>query len=91
MALLFLGGRYFACRHCYRLAYPSQNENAGSRAIRRADKIRMSLGGSPGVLTDFPDKPKWMRWPTYQRLREQADGHTEDGTRDVMLRLGLDA
>ena len=86
VALLFLGGSYFACRHCYRLAYPSQNENAGDRAIRRADKIRMRLGGSPGVLTEFPDKPKWMRWPTYWRFREQADG-----LRDIMLRLRLDA
>ena len=90
VALLFLGGRYFACRHCYRLAYPSQNENAGDRAIRRAENIRMRLGGSPGVLTESPDKPKWMRWPTYWRLREQADAHIEDSMRDLMLRLGID-
>jgi hypothetical protein len=32
-------GRYFLCRHCYRLAYASQSECAWDRAIRRASKI----------------------------------------------------
>jgi hypothetical protein len=34
----------FACRHCHRQAYASQNETPSLRAIRRVRKIRMRLG-----------------------------------------------
>jgi hypothetical protein len=54
---LYGGGRLFACRHCYRLAYASQRETAGQRGRRKAQKIRMRLGGSPSMVDDFPDRP----------------------------------
>lgn len=65
VAVLY-SGSVFACRHCYQLVYDSQREQAYSRALSRAQTIRVKLGGSPAG--DFPDKPKGMHWRTYNRL-----------------------
>ena len=65
VAVLY-GGSIFACRHCYQLAYDSQRETSHSRALSRAQAIRVKLGGTPAG--DFPDKPKGMHWETYNRL-----------------------
>src|SRR6478736_2886548 len=64
---LYRAGRLFACRHCYRLAYASQQESAHRRGLGKSQKIRMRLGGSPNMLEEFPDKPKGMHWRTYER------------------------
>jgi hypothetical protein len=72
VALLY-GDAIFACRHCHRLAYASTREEAGDRAARRADRIRERLGWEPGFLNGDGWKPKWMRWRTFSRLKQEHD------------------
>ena len=72
VAILY-GGRIFACRHCYELAYPSQRETASDRAIRRADKIRQRLGWVRGIANFKGSKPKGMHWRTFERLEQEHD------------------
>ena len=72
VAKLYLGGRYFVCRHCCRLAYHSQSVAIADRPMRRAQDIRLRLGGSANLLAPFPWKPKGMHWQTYWRLRHKA-------------------
>jgi hypothetical protein len=69
---LYGPGRYFLYGHCYRLAYQSQREQPHERAPRRANNIRMRLGGVPGMLSPFPGKPRGMRARTYERLQQRA-------------------
>lgn len=64
---LFLGQKYFVCRHCLGLNYASQSEEPMHRHNRRANKIRMALGGEPGTAAMPPAKPKGMHWRTYWR------------------------
>jgi hypothetical protein len=73
VAVLYGAGELFACRHCYGLAYASQQESALYRGIRRAQKIRMRLGGRTSLMDPFPEKPQGMHWRTYHRLKERAE------------------
>lgn len=70
---LYLGRRYFVCRHCLKLAYSSQSEEPMHRHNRRADKLRMALGGEPGTASLPPRKPKGMHWRTYWRKMDEID------------------
>jgi hypothetical protein len=72
VAKLYGPGRYFLCRHCYRLTYASQCEDAQRRSMRRVSKIMQRLGGNAGTGSPFPAKSKGMWRRTYERLREQA-------------------
>lgn len=69
---LFAGGKYFLCRHCYNIAYNCQSEPRYDRALRRANKTRMTLGGKAGTVHWIP-KPKGMWQRTYQRHRMQIE------------------
>jgi hypothetical protein len=87
---LYQAGRMFACRHCSRLAYASQQESAHERGLRKAQTIRMRLGGTANMLDDFPEKPKGMHWRTYERLcqvHDAAQARSIIGLTDFVKRL----
>lgn len=73
VAKLFSGGRYFLCRHCYSVAYSSQSEARYDRMLRRANKLRMALGGEPGTAHWIAPKPKGMWQQTYERKRLEIE------------------
>ena len=85
---LYGAGRLFACRHCYQLAYASQQEPARLRALKKSQKIRMRLGGSSNMLVDFPEKPKGMHWRTYERWSRVHDLAKERSLMGFVERLG---
>ena len=78
------GGAVFACRTCHQIAYPSQNENAPDRALRRAERIREKLGWPAGVLNLPGGKPKGMHWRTYHRLVSEQDRYTNASMAHLM-------
>ena len=61
VAVLYLRQGVFACRHCQRVAYSSQSDDALDRMWRKQAKIEARLG-------DNWRRPKGMRQCTYQRL-----------------------
>lgn len=71
VAILY-GGRRFRCRHCHRLTYASTRADAVDRPRRRAQRIRMKLGGTVNLQAPFPSKPPRMHWRTYWRLYDEA-------------------
>lgn len=88
VAILY-GGAIFACRHCYRLAYPSQRENIDDRATRKADKIRDRMGWEPGILNGEGLKPKGMHWKTFRRLCFIHNESVNISLREATLRFGI--
>jgi hypothetical protein len=65
---MLYGGKYFRCRECYGACYQTQLEDAKSRAMTKIYRRRHKLGEYGGLGEPFPQKPKWMRWATYNRL-----------------------
>lgn len=88
VAVLF-GGAMFACRRCRGLAYESQRETAGDRAIRRADAIRDRLKWEPGILNPDGWKPKGMHWRTFWRLKAEHDRLRGVGMDGIARQLGI--
>jgi hypothetical protein len=75
VAILY-GGKYFLCRHCHHLVYESQNEGnlfrQAASCMNKARKIRRRLGASENVDSCILDKPKYMHWKTFERLKEEV-------------------
>jgi hypothetical protein len=66
------GGTLFASRKAHRLAYRSQRQSPYDRAISQAFKRRQRLGADGGI-GDPIDKPKGMRWATFDRKMNQVE------------------
>lgn len=91
VAVLY-GGAIFACRHCYRLAYPSQRENPGDRAARKAGRIRDKLGWEAGILNgaEHWNRPKGMHQATFDRLRWKHDRFVSRALAGFAEQFGFD-
>jgi hypothetical protein len=66
-----LGGRHFACRECHRLRYTSQCLSMPERWRYRADVFLRRAGCHSS--DSFYDKPKWMRWATFNEIIDRAE------------------
>lgn len=73
MGKLYLNGRYFLCRHCYRLANACQVESPTYRKRRRAGRLRQRMGGDSGCDARYPSRPKGMWRRTYDRKIAETD------------------
>jgi hypothetical protein len=85
---LFAGGRYFLCRHCYRLAYGSQSEPRHYRMMRRANKLRIALGGEPGAAHWIAPRPKGMWERTYRRKCYEIDWCENQANTEFLEQFG---
>ncbi|MEJ1938352.1 hypothetical protein WDZ92_49790, partial [Nostoc sp. NIES-2111] len=67
------GGSTFAGRLAYRLGYQSQRGTREDRAWTVIREVNSRLGEPEAQRLYWPQKPKWMRWRTYDRLCEQRN------------------
>jgi hypothetical protein len=70
------GAQWFGSRQAWgrQAAYASQFKDRTDRAHHGKAKIKSrlcSMGGFDPDEWDFPPKPKWMRWKTYNRAEEK--------------------
>jgi len=71
----------FGCRGCMRLAYASEAESRIDRINRRLQKLEAKLGASG-------ERPKWMRWRTYERICKQYETADLAWGEAALARLG---
>jgi len=67
---LYKANTAFACKTCLNLVWKVWHERPERRALRRAEKVFQK------VTYDFSrkgDKPKWQRWPTFERLEAEGE------------------
>lgn len=79
VGLLYLHRKRFKCRKCTGLNYRSQGETVEVRMQRNHDKYRSKL--CPEAVNwemgAIPDKPKRMRWTTYELIASKAAAYEE--------------
>ena len=75
------GDGKFGCRQCMRLGYASEAESRIDRMNRKLHKLQAKLG-------EDGEKPKWMRWRTFDRICEQLDAADQAWGVELVARLG---
>ena len=88
VAVLY-GGKVYACRHCHKLAYSTQRQQADDRATSKADRIRKRLGWDAGILNGNGGKPKGMHWRTFVRLQAAHNAHVNQALAGMAAKLGV--
>jgi len=86
---LFLpnGGWHFRSRQAYGLGYACQREERADRFRRRAVKLNRQLGGEGWDTWETPpDKPKWMRWRTYETKLKVWEEAVEKANTELIAR-----
>jgi hypothetical protein len=89
IAVLYGAGKLFLCRHCYDLAYGSQQETMGDRLMRKQRKIRERLGADMNLLIPICLKPKGMHQKTFDRLRQEETRTSYLSARIMVQQLGI--
>lgn len=70
--------RGYACRTCQRLSYATENMTPVQRGAHKLIKLRALLGQqATSTLDPMPDKPKGMRWATYDRAIDRIAGEED--------------
>ena len=88
------GANRFCSRQAWgrRVAYASQFADPDNRAHIGQAKIKSRLIADLDLDEwDFPPKPKWMRWRTYNRYVERYNAYEEiliDGIPELLAKLG---
>jgi hypothetical protein len=62
---LYLHKTFFACRHCFKMGYRTQNYTLSFRMILKRKKVGAQINNNEW------EKPKWMRQRTFQKLRSE--------------------
>ncbi len=65
LAVILYGKEDFLCRRCRHVTYPMQRVAPHSRALARAQLLRIHLGGTPDMTAPVPPRPKGMHEWTY--------------------------
>jgi hypothetical protein len=71
----------FGCRYCMRLGYASEAESRVDRINRKSHKLEAKLGKDG-------ERPKWMRWRTYERICTQLEAADHAWGVEAFARFG---
>ena len=82
-------GSRIICRKCGGLSYECQNEQRHVRGLRKAQKIRVRLGGSADMTEPFPSRPRYMHRRTSQRITHRYEAAVEQYARHLFSRNPL--
>jgi hypothetical protein len=77
----------YLCRHCLKLVYRSQNRTELNRIIDRKWALVHQLGSNSDLISDR-EKPKWMHWKIFNRIREEIEYLNDEAERGICLMFG---